>query len=66
VGDLVWQREGITLREERAWLFRRSADSEPAQVRENILRMAALASRFPEMIIVPAHDARAYAEIPSV
>ena len=66
VGDLVWQREGISLREERAWLFHRSADSEPAQVRENILRMSALDLRFPELIIVPAHDARAYAEIPSV
>lgn len=64
VGDLVWQREGITLREERPWLQRRLADVDPAEVRENILRMAAVVARFPEITIVPAHDARAFAELP--
>ena len=66
VGDLVWQREGITEREEKPWLMRRSADSDPDKVRENILRMAAIAARFPEMIIVPAHDSRAFAGIPQL
>lgn len=28
VGDLVWQLEGITQREERPWITRRSADSD--------------------------------------
>ncbi len=64
VGDLVWQREGITLREERPWLQRRLADLDPEQVRANLLRVAALAARFPEIAIVPAHDARAFAELP--
>ena len=64
VGDLVWQREGITEREEKPWLLRRSADSEPENVRKNILRMAAITSRFPEMVIVPAHDSRGFSEIP--
>ena len=64
VGDLVWQREGITKREEKPWLLRTFADSDSEKVRENILRMATIASRFPEMIIVPAHDARVYAAIP--
>lgn len=66
VGDLVWQREGITLREEKPWLLGRSADSEAENVRENILRMNSIATRFPEMIIVPAHDARGFAEIPNL
>jgi glyoxylase-like metal-dependent hydrolase (beta-lactamase superfamily II) len=66
VGDLVWQREGIALREERPWLMRRLADGDPAGVRESILRMAALAARFPELAIVPAHDARAFAELPGL
>ena len=66
VGDLVWQREGITEREEKPWLMRRSADSDSEKVRENILRMSAIATRFPEMIIVPAHDSRAFAEIPQL
>jgi glyoxylase-like metal-dependent hydrolase (beta-lactamase superfamily II) len=66
VGDLVWQREGIALREERPWPMRALADGDPAGVRENILRMAALAARFPELEIVPAHDARAFAALPGL
>ncbi len=65
VGDLVWQREGITQREERPWLQRTLADGDPAGVRDNILRMAAVAARFPEIVIVPAHDGRGFAEMPS-
>lgn len=64
VGDLVWQREGISEREERPWLQRSLADLDASAVRENILHMAALAARFPELVIVPAHDARAFAELP--
>jgi glyoxylase-like metal-dependent hydrolase (beta-lactamase superfamily II) len=64
VGDLVWQREGISEREERPWLQRTLADADPAGVRANVLRMAAIAARFPEMVIVPAHDQRGFAEMP--
>ena len=64
VGDLVWQREGITEREERPWLQRTLGDHDPAGVREQLLRMAALAARFPELVLVPAHDARGFAELP--
>lgn len=64
VGDLVWQREGITLREERPWPQRALADVDPDEVRTNILRMAAIVARFPEITVVPAHDARAFEELP--
>lgn len=64
VGDLVWQREGITLREERPWVQRTLADVDAQGVRDNLLHMAAIAARFPEISIVPAHDARAFAEMP--
>lgn len=64
VGDLVWQREGISEREEKPWLQRTLADRDPAAVRERILHMAAIAARFPELVIVPAHDARAFGELP--
>lgn len=64
VGDLVWQREGITLRQERPWLPRQLADLDAAGVRANILRMAAIAARFPEIILVPAHDQRGFAGLP--
>jgi hypothetical protein len=47
-------------------LLRRLADWNPACVRENILRMAALAAGHPELEIVPAHDARAFAALPQL
>ncbi|TMQ08543.1 MAG: MBL fold metallo-hydrolase [Deltaproteobacteria bacterium] len=64
VGDLAWQQEGITEREERPWLVRRSADHDPGQVRDNVLRMAAVAERFRQITLVPAHDVRAFAGLP--
>jgi len=64
VGDLVWQLEGIALREERPWIVRRQADMDAQGTRENLLRMIALKERMPELIIVPAHDIRAFAEMP--
>jgi glyoxylase-like metal-dependent hydrolase (beta-lactamase superfamily II) len=63
VGDLVWQLEGITQREARPWISRRS-DSDAAGTRENLLRMIAIKERVPELIIVPAHDMRAFAKLP--
>jgi N-acyl homoserine lactone hydrolase len=66
VGDLVWQLEGITLREERPWITRRSADSDAGRNRENLLRMIALKERLPDLIIVPAHDMRVFAKMPTL
>jgi N-acyl homoserine lactone hydrolase len=64
VGDLVWQLEGISLREERPWLMRRLADSDEVLVRGQLLHMAAIAAKFPHLRIVPAHDAPAFESIP--
>jgi glyoxylase-like metal-dependent hydrolase (beta-lactamase superfamily II) len=66
VGDLVWQTEGITLREERPWLLRTLADVEPQAVRESIGKLAALHARFPEITLVPAHDSRGFAGLPQL
>lgn len=66
LGDLAWQREGITEREERPWLLRRIADWDESRVREGLLKMAAVAKRFPEMTLVPAHDARGFADMPTL
>ena len=60
VGDLAWQREGITEREERPWIQRSLADVDPPGVRDGLLRMAAIAARYPEMTLVPAHEARGF------
>jgi glyoxylase-like metal-dependent hydrolase (beta-lactamase superfamily II) len=37
---------------------------DPARVRTNMLRVAALAARFPEIVLVPAHDARGFDAMP--
>ncbi len=66
VGDLVWQLEGISLREERPWLQHWLADADPAGLRENMLRMAAIAQKFPDITIVPAHDQRGFATMPTL
>ena len=59
VGDLVYQLEGITQREERSWFVRRSGGDEDAEGnRENMLRMIALKQRLPDLIIVPARYSR--------
>lgn len=61
IGDLTWQLDGIRRRAERPLLTRTLADTDPAQVRQGLLRLIALADL---MRIVPAHDLRAYDGIP--
>jgi N-acyl homoserine lactone hydrolase len=61
IGDLTWQLDGITRRVERPWLLRKLADSNPEEVRQNLLRAIALSG---VMQIVPAHDVHAYDGIP--
>lgn len=64
LGDLVWQSEGVTLPAERPWLVRDLIGEDSAQVREGILRVAAIHQRFPQIRLLPAHDARAFAGVP--
>jgi hypothetical protein len=63
-GDLAWQRESITEREERPWLVRTNLENDPSGVRDNLLRMSAVSQRYPEMTLAPAHDARGFADLP--
>ncbi|HYB53249.1 MAG TPA: hypothetical protein VEG84_05235, partial [Thermoanaerobaculia bacterium] len=66
IGDLAWQSEGITQRELRPWLIRWQGRENPDEARENILRMAAIAAKFPSLAIVTAHDATSYATVPAL
>jgi len=61
IGDLTWQLDGIRRRAERPLLLQKLADTDPAQVRQNLLRVIALSAL---MQIVPAHDRDAYDGIP--
>ena len=64
VGDLVWQREGLLEREERPWLVSTALEDDPVALRQSLLRLSAIATRFPQITLVPSHDARGYAAIP--
>jgi glyoxylase-like metal-dependent hydrolase (beta-lactamase superfamily II) len=68
VGDLAWRREGITDREEKPWFASTAMaiDHDPAGLRPTLTRMWAIAQRFPEMILAPAHDARGFADLPTL
>jgi glyoxylase-like metal-dependent hydrolase (beta-lactamase superfamily II) len=66
VGDLVWQIEGLTLREERPWFTRMFADLDPSGTREHLLRMIALKRRLPDLVVIPAHEIRAFAQLPTL
>jgi glyoxylase-like metal-dependent hydrolase (beta-lactamase superfamily II) len=63
IGDLTWQLDGIRQRVERPLLLQKLADTDPAQVRQNLLRVIALSAL---MQIVPAHDRDAYDGIPQL
>lgn len=63
VGDLVWQREGLTRRVERPWPTRLLGDSDAEGTRQSLLKMVPVMHSIPGMIVVPAHDQRAYAEM---
>ncbi|MFM2419748.1 MAG: hypothetical protein RL385_4471 [Pseudomonadota bacterium] len=64
VGDLAWQREGILQREERPFPQRALGDFDGEGVRAGLRKMWAVSRRFPQIEIVPAHDARGFASIP--
>jgi N-acyl homoserine lactone hydrolase len=64
LGDLVWQSDGVTLPAERPLLARTLVDDDAAAVRVGIAHVAALHARFPELTLLPAHDARAWAGMP--
>jgi glyoxylase-like metal-dependent hydrolase (beta-lactamase superfamily II) len=57
IGDLTWQLDGIRRRAERPLMLRVLADVDAPQVREDLLRVIALADL---MQIVPSHDGTAY------
>jgi glyoxylase-like metal-dependent hydrolase (beta-lactamase superfamily II) len=64
VGDLVWQLEGLLEREERPWFEARTLGENPVLLRQSLLGMSAIATRYPQITIVPSHDPRGYASIP--
>ena len=66
VGDLVWQQEGITLPAEKPWIARRMVDADAESVRALIVRMHQLQQAMPDLVIIPAHDPRAWSRVPEL
>lgn len=63
VGDLVWAHEGIDLPSERPWVSRRMVDNDPEGVRQAIGHLHQIQKKFPEILMVPAHDRRVFGKL---
>lgn len=63
IGDLTWSSEGIDIPAERPWLARYLVDMDEAEVRRSILKVNALKSTDPALVVVPAHDRRVHDQI---
>ncbi|HMG32747.1 MAG TPA: MBL fold metallo-hydrolase [Blastocatellia bacterium] len=59
-GDLTWALEGIEIPAERPWMSRRLVDVDEEQVRRSIVRVHNLILKYPDLIVVPAHDRRVH------
>src|SRR5215468_7751348 len=65
-GDLTWAIEGFELPAERPWLARRLVDYDEAEVRRSIIKVHLLMRKYPDLIVVPAHDRRVHDRIASL
>ncbi len=64
LGDLVWQLDGITQLAEKPWIARQLIDEDTDAVRNAIAHVAAIAKKFPQIKLLPAHDAKAMGSLP--
>ncbi|MGB8330592.1 MAG: MBL fold metallo-hydrolase [Polyangiales bacterium] len=65
IGDTAWAREGVDWPAEKPWLARRMVDHDAATVRRQLVLLHQLQSQNPDLVIVPAHDARIHDAIPT-
>jgi len=63
IGDTSWTREGVDWPAEKPWLARRMVDFDAAGVREQLVLLHQLQRANPNLVIIPAHDARAHVTI---
>lgn len=64
IGDLAWQTEGVELLREKPFIQSVLGESDRKAVVENLKKMYAIKKKYPEIELIPAHDARAYHLIP--
>lgn len=61
IGDTAWAKEGIEWPAERPFISRELVDDDPELVRDQLVFLHKLRQTNPEVVIVPAHDARVHA-----
>lgn len=66
IGDITWQIEGVNERAEKPLAPRLLVENDAEAVRGLIVTLNALSTRFPELVIVPAHDGAVLARLPSL
>ncbi|MGH9848485.1 MAG: MBL fold metallo-hydrolase [Blastocatellia bacterium] len=65
-GDLTWAIEGFEAPAERPWLARKLVDVDEAEVRRSIVKVHLLMQKYPDLVVVPAHDRRVHDRIASL
>ncbi|MEM9303100.1 MAG: MBL fold metallo-hydrolase [Pseudomonadota bacterium] len=63
IGDIAWQLEGIELPVERPAPLQAMVDADPLANRQLLVTLHRLHMSDPRVVIVPAHDARGWAEL---
>lgn len=63
IGDTAWAQEGVAWPAEKPWLARRMVDFDADGVRRQLVLLHQLQRANPDVLIVPAHDARVHAAI---
>mgnify|MGYP003450600130 CR=1 FL=1 len=64
LGDLVWQLDGIPQLAEEPWIARQLIGEDADAVRDAIAHVAAISEKFPQIKLLPAHDAKAMGSLP--
>jgi glyoxylase-like metal-dependent hydrolase (beta-lactamase superfamily II) len=63
VGDLINLRESIERNVGKSWLMRQLTDEDLARTQAEVAKLVQLHARDPELLILPAHDRRAFVEL---
>jgi glyoxylase-like metal-dependent hydrolase (beta-lactamase superfamily II) len=65
IGDIAWQAEGVDRPAQKPWIARR-VDHDRDATRDLLVRLKQLKAADPALVIVPAHDARVWATLPTL
>lgn len=63
VGDLINLRESIERNVGKSWLMRQLTDEDLARTQAEVAKLVQLHAQDPELLILPAHDRRAFVEL---